>query len=395
MNKLLTCLCLICSSALAQTLPKKLLIYYGYPSLINGAAGNLVTASNTFRQYEYVVLGAGLEASSHGDHANTSTIINNIKSQVKVFGYVWLGRHLSNPTPWTNNQIRQRIDLWKAMGVQGIFLDDYGYSEKVSRARQDSAVRYIHAQGLSAFVNTGNIEEVFSSAVNPTYNPTGMVTPIDNRDFYLWESYVVINGRYYGMYMSFSEWEYWRVKSENLRIYQNNLGFKITSITTPDFSGTFDANKWSFTWYAAWLQGHEATGWGEANYSATAPAANTAPLRARPSIANPGTQFISTVQNTGNQFFRLTNTGKVWADTTTKTAGFTGPTLCQTTASGFWSNPAIWSCGHVPYVFDDVLIKSPHVVTTTPAMGKVQCRNFEVQRGAVFTGRELLETGVR
>lgn len=395
MNKLLLGLCLMGSGLLAQTPPKKLLIYYGYPSLINGAAGNLVTASNTFRQYEYVVLGAGLEAPSHGDHANTGTIINNIKSQVKVFGYVWLGRHLSNPTPWTNAQIRQKIDLWKAMGVHGIFLDDYGYSEKVSRARQDSAVRYIHAQGLSAFANTGNADEVFGNTVNSTYNPTGMVTPLDNRDFYLWESYVVIVGRYYGMYMTFSEWEYWHVKSDQLRAYQNTIGFKTMSITTPNAGGTFDAAKWQFTWYAAWLQGHEATGWGEANYSATSPAANSAPFRARPSVVNPGTQYTSGVQNTGSQFFRLTNTGKIWADTTLKTAGFTGPTLCQTTASGLWSNPAIWSCGHVPYVFDDVLIKTPHVVATTPAMGKVQCRNFEVQRGAVFTGSRVFEVGVR
>ncbi|MFN3382656.1 hypothetical protein [Runella zeae] len=176
MNKLLLCLCLISGSLLAQTTPKKRLIYYGYPLLVNSTAGNLVTASNTFRQYEYVVLEAGSENPSHGDHTNTATIINNIKNQVKVFGYVWLGRHLSNPTPWNNTQIRQKVDLWKAMGVHAIFLDDHGYSAKVRRVRQDSAVRYIHAQKLSVFANTGNADEVFGNTVTlPTILPVWLL----------------------------------------------------------------------------------------------------------------------------------------------------------------------------------------------------------------------------
>lgn len=382
---------MVFGDSLAQTLPKNLLIYYGYPSLINGAAGDLMAASNTFMQYQYVVLGEGLEQSGHGDHINTKTIIANIKSNVKVFGYIWLGRHIAGRTPWTNAEIRTHVDLWKAMGVQGIFLDDYGYAQNVTRARQDSAVRYIHAQGLNAFVNTGDIEEVFGSTINQVYNPIGMGSPVDYRDFYLWESYVVINGRFYGKYLTFSEWEFWRVKSENLRAYQNSLAFKTMSITTPDFNGTFNANQWNFTWYTAWLQGHEATGWGEGNYSASAPSANLAPFRARPTIANPGTQFLTGIQSTENQFFRLTDTGKIWADTTSKTAGFIPPVVCQSTASGLWNNAAIWSCGHVPYPYDDVLIKTPHIIAVTPALGKVQCRKLEIQRGAVFNGMGVFE----
>lgn len=375
---------IVYSQAIAQTIPKNLLIYYGYPSLINGANGNLTNAATTFKQYQYVVLGEGLEQTGHDDHANTQTIITNIKSNVKVFGYIWLGRHIAGRTPWTNAEVRDRVNLWKTMGVHGIFLDDYGYAQNVTRARQDSAVRYIHAQGLSVFVNTADIEEVFGNAVHAN-NPSQMPSPIDNRDFYLWESYVVIGGKYYGMYLTFSEWEYWRVKSDNLRAYQTTSGFKIMSITTPDFNGTFDANKWNFTWYSAWLQGHEATGWGEKNYSASSPAANSAPFRTRPSIASPGSVFLSGVQNTGNEFFRWTDTGKIWADTTTKTAGFTLPVLCQSMASGVWTNAAIWSCGHVPYPFDDVLIKTPHVVSVTSSMGEIRCRNFSIQRGATFT----------
>lgn len=216
-----------------------------------------------------------------------------------------------------------------------------------------------------------------------------MVTPLENRDFYLWESYEGIVGLYYGMYLTFSEWQYWRVKSNQLRAYQTPSVSKLClSPPLMLLNGSLLG-----MWHG--LQGHEATGLGKANYSATSSAANAAPFRSRLSVVNPGTQYTTGVQYTGNQFFRLTNMSKIWADTTLKTAGFTGSTLCQTTALGLWSNPAIWSCGHVPYVFDDVLIKTPHVISITPAMGKVQCPNFEVQRGAVFTVSRVLEVGVR
>lgn len=384
MKALFVCLILgiVCNQATAQTIPKNLLIYYGYPSLINGAAENLTTASITFRQYQYVVLGDSLEQLSHKDHVKTQTIISNIKNTVTVFGYIWLRKHLANRTPVTNADVRTRIDLWKAMGVQGIFLDDYGYQQKVTRSRQDSAVTYIHAQGLKAFVNTGDIDEVCSNAYNALYHPNSLPTPINSNDFYLWESYVVLLGQ---LYHTSNDWEYWRVKSHKPRTYQNIRGFKIMSITTPTPTGTFNTSQWNFTWYAAWLQGHEATAWGEANYSASNPAANSAPFRARPSIANSGTVFLSGVQNVGNEFFRWTDTGKIGADTTTKTTGFTLPVLCQSTASGPWTNANIWSCGHVPYPFDDVLIKTPHIVTVTPAMGEIRCRNFSIQRGVTFS----------
>src|SRR5580693_8524112 len=55
--------------------PGNLLIYYGYPSLINGANGNLTKAASTLGSYNDVVLGDTLELSSHPDHANTTKIL--------------------------------------------------------------------------------------------------------------------------------------------------------------------------------------------------------------------------------------------------------------------------------------------------------------------------------
>ena len=50
----------------------ELLIYYGFPSLINGAGGVVATAAADFGQYDHVVLGAGLEDPGHGDGVNVA-----------------------------------------------------------------------------------------------------------------------------------------------------------------------------------------------------------------------------------------------------------------------------------------------------------------------------------
>ena len=41
--------------------PFPLAIYYGIPSLVNGAAGDVDRAAETFRAYDVVVFGDGLE----------------------------------------------------------------------------------------------------------------------------------------------------------------------------------------------------------------------------------------------------------------------------------------------------------------------------------------------
>lgn len=102
-----------------------------------------------------------------------------------------------------------------------------------------------------------------------------MVTPLDNQDFYLWESYEVIVDRY----LTFSEWQYWRVKSNQLRAYQTPSVSK--PCLSPPLMTTEGLMLQNGSLLGMWhgLQGHEATALGEANYSATSPAANAAPFR--------------------------------------------------------------------------------------------------------------------
>lgn len=76
----------------AISAPAKLAIYYGYPSLVNEAGGNLTTATAHFAAFDVVVLGDGLEHPAHPDHANTVQIIADlVAGGTEVYGYIDMG----------------------------------------------------------------------------------------------------------------------------------------------------------------------------------------------------------------------------------------------------------------------------------------------------------------
>ncbi len=97
-------------SAQDTILPGKLAVYYGYPSLVNGAYGNLNAAATVFSNYDIVVFGnslqfpqsysdhpeqnhyAGCDQNSHYDHNNTVGIITRLNNVgTKVYGYISIG----------------------------------------------------------------------------------------------------------------------------------------------------------------------------------------------------------------------------------------------------------------------------------------------------------------
>jgi len=86
--------------------PRRLAIYYGIPSLVNGAAGDLARAAAVFADYEVIVLGDGLEfddvvASRRPagvgavEYRRTAALIAKLAATRRkpiVFGYIDLGR---------------------------------------------------------------------------------------------------------------------------------------------------------------------------------------------------------------------------------------------------------------------------------------------------------------
>ncbi len=83
-------------------------------------------------------------------------------------------------------EIKAFGDLWKEMGIAGVFYDEAEYGFGTPRQRQNEAVDYAHSKGLS----------VFSPDFDPTYNPTSEPTHLGPNDIFLLESFQIILGSF-------------------------------------------------------------------------------------------------------------------------------------------------------------------------------------------------------
>lgn len=278
----------------------KLAFFYGWPSSVNGSTTTAEAVSH-YSNYDAVVFGEGIEDPAHGDHTNTQNIMNDAgMSNTDVYGYV--------NTTNSYTAIYTAIDRWIAMGVAGIFLDRFGYDFLVSRDKQNSLVEYIRYKGKHAFVNAWNPDDVFSSAVDATYNPQGLAASIDGSDIYLAESYQIINGAYQ------SETD-WRTKSNKMAAYKISNGTKMAATTTYDASA-FDQAKADYSYYSAVLDDLDYWSWGEQFFSASS---GQLPFRTRKTVY--GDKLTGAIVQNGNVFERDTNVG-IHIDTTTNTVDY-------------------------------------------------------------------------
>jgi hypothetical protein len=272
------------SGVSAATVPARLAIYYGYPSLVNGANGDVQKAASVFGKYDVVILGAGLEFADKqieryppGDpeeHQKVLRIIAAVRGRsprTRFYGYVCLGEI---PSPngerisLTPKQLDERVRLWKRMGVAGIFLDEAGYEfSVVTRKRQNLAVRIIHELGLGAFMNAYFLDHLFSLEDRLPYadgtskNPDHLPPLLDRRDLFLLESFQVRNGNY----ESVSQWQ----PRLNLALeYRRRCGAQIFATTTTTEGEPFSAEKFTYAWWTAFLYGLDGFGWGEPDFAA-------------------------------------------------------------------------------------------------------------------------------
>lgn len=287
--------------------PGKLLIYYSYPSSINGTF-SVPAAAAEFGQYDYVVIGDGLQSAGHPDHANTVSIISHATTvNTKFFGYIDLGVSTQN---LSMAEIQQRMLDWAGMGVVGILLDDFGYDWGVTRDRQNAAVDFAHANSLRVIANGWVPADVFGAGAHAN-NPMGTPTHLNASDFYLFESHQIIEG-------APMDPDFWFAKAEALVAYQETIGFEILSITTIDAANSYSEVEFFYSWYSAAMYGHEATGWGEYIFSAITA---TAPFRTRPTV-DVGQTLACEVTRTGDRFARGTELGTIVVDAMTLEASF-------------------------------------------------------------------------
>lgn len=276
---------------------KKLAIFYGWPSTVNGAS-DIPTAVSHYQNYDMVVFGQGLEDPSHGDHANTQSIISDPgMANTAVYGYV--DATLSFLSIFT------AVDRWVNMGVAGIFYDRFGYDFNVSRVKQICLVELARYKGVHSFVNAWDPDDVFASTVHATMNPLGLPPSIDGNDWYLAESYQIINAAYQ------SETD-WRTKSDKMLAHRTAFGTKLAAVTTYD-SSAFDQVKADYAYFSALLDGLNAWGWGEEFFSA---GNSQLPFRNRKEYH--GTKYLGGIVQNGSIYERDTNVG-VHVDATNHT----------------------------------------------------------------------------
>ncbi len=267
-----------------NSVPVHLAIYYGYPSLVNGSRGDVDKAANVFSEYDVVVLGDGLEFADkqtgrypEGDpeeHRKVLQIIAAVRKrnpQTRFYGYVCLGEipwPKGQQTALSPKQLEERIQLWKQLGVSGIFLDEAGYDYPVvTRERQNLAVRMIHDLGLSAFMNAYFVEHLFSLEDKPANangsgkNAKGLAPLLDQRDLFLLESFAVKNGAYEDQGAG-------QARLNQALAYRKKYGTRIFATTTTTEQQPFSAEKFNYAWWTARLYGLDGLSWGEPDFAA-------------------------------------------------------------------------------------------------------------------------------
>jgi hypothetical protein len=266
----------LCAHDLSPRLPARLAIYYGYPSQVNGARGDVEKAASVFSAYDVVVLGDGVEfadlqpgrrpegvgAQEHNHAAQIIRILKDRHPATRVFGYVCLG----DSQALSNRELKQRILLWSQMKVAGIFLDEAGYDWKiVTRLRQNTAVGYIHQLGLSAFLNAYRPEDLFSLENISEKNPGRISSRLGARDLFLLESFQIKSGSYEFA----SEWQQRLLPA---LAYRQKYGSHIFATTTAPGTAPFSLKQFDYAWWSAWLYDLDGFGWGEPNFAASSAA---------------------------------------------------------------------------------------------------------------------------
>jgi hypothetical protein len=91
---------------------------------VQGSNRNLTAATSIFRQFDLILFSNRIGSSSHGDHANTQTIVRSLNSMGKVpYGHIDLEVTTQN---LNITQMKTALDSWAAMGIKGIMWDDAG-----------------------------------------------------------------------------------------------------------------------------------------------------------------------------------------------------------------------------------------------------------------------------
>jgi len=251
--------------------PPRAAFFYGYPSLVNGANGDVHLAARIFAAYDIIVLGDGVEfptmlknRSPIGvgrlEHDRSKQIIASIllqKPRAEIFGYVCLG----NSQSLSIATLKRRMEMWKSLGVSGIFLDEAGYDWPiVTRSRQNTAIRLAHSLGMAAFLNAYHPETLTSLGDKSTKNPLQEKSALTARDLILLESFPIKHGSY----LDPSELQ--SRLQQALRVRQQ-FSTRVVALSTTQADSPFLEDQMDYACWSAWMFDMDAMAWGEPDFS--------------------------------------------------------------------------------------------------------------------------------
>lgn len=203
---------------------RSLIITYAPPNVINARYDDNY-AAGVLSRYDDVVIGSGLEDPSSPYYTSTTAIIQKISTLspgTVVWGYIDCGVTTGNLSLAT---LQAQINQWVSIGAKGIFCDVIGYAYQVPRSRQNDIINYIHSLGVGAILNVFNPDEVLSSAVDATYNPTGIASAATGADVILLESWVCNSDAYASpFYATFSDI---KTRGDKAIAYRHSIGVRV------------------------------------------------------------------------------------------------------------------------------------------------------------------------
>ena len=187
---------------------EKVALYYGNPSSINPNTTDIEASAQRFAAYDIVIFGNGYQLPEQSSYSNTIAVINRIKqlSSTRIVGYVPIGMHPDSSLYSCLDiaEIKRRIDLWKQLNIDGIFLDEFGYDFYIDRERQNECVDYCHNNDMFVIANSWKPKYCFGTEAivcdwmdgtmyghswNDGWhgNDNHIETALRTGDYYLWE----------------------------------------------------------------------------------------------------------------------------------------------------------------------------------------------------------------
>ena len=214
---------------------RRLAIYYGWPSVVNGALGDVTKAVATFDDYDVIVFGdhvTGEPSSPHPDKVKTQQIIAGLQQLGKeVFGYIAIGEN--GGSPHTIIEMESYCNYWLDEGTSyynadGIFWDEAGYDfdeAPVTRTRQNTMIDYVHGKSKKNFMNSWDPDDVMGGDYHATANPDQTPTHLQSGDYYLLESFLMSIG-------SYRDASAVEAKNRKCFDYRNGLGIRMFAVDT-------------------------------------------------------------------------------------------------------------------------------------------------------------------